>query len=201
LATSVLVPDEPLEVVPSLEGREETPTFDEIYDTYVNFLWNGARRLGVSQGSVEDIVQQTFVIAHRRLAEFERRSSLRTWLFSILVYVVREHRRWVRRKSPHLLAEAATDPDTLPATAVDGDPFASVSRAEAVRLIEELLESLDEDKREVFVLAELEQMTAKEIAEIVGLPPAAVYSRLRAARNDFERAAAGLRRRRLLRKP
>ncbi len=74
-------------------------------------------------------------------------------------------------------------------------PDYALERAEASRLIDRLLESLVGDKRVVFVMAELEQMTAGEIALATGLDTKAVYSRLRAARIDFERAAARLRRR------
>jgi RNA polymerase sigma-70 factor (ECF subfamily) len=68
-------------------------------------------------------------------------------------------------------------------------PDETTARAEAARLVQRWLDELDDDKREVFVLAELEQMTAKEIAEAIGSNASTVYSRLRAARLDFEKAA------------
>ena len=71
----------------------------------------------------------------------------------------------------------------------------STALAEAARLVQEWLDELDEDKREVFVLAELEQMTAQEIAEATGTNASTVYSRLRAARAEFEKAAERYRRR------
>ncbi len=188
---------------PEAIGAQAGPalSFDDVYDAYVDFVWQSARRLGVSEAAADDVVQQTFVVVHRRLLDFEGRSSLRTWIFSVLLRVVREHRRSMRRKSPHWMQSAPADPDELPDDAREADPFEALSRAEAARVIEELLESLDEDKREVFVLAELEQMTAPEIAEVTGLVPRAVYSRLRAARTDFERAVSAWRRRALGRKP
>jgi len=189
--------------VPALRlGRpEEAParrglTFDEIYDTHVDYLWRSARRLGVSDAAADDVVQQAFVVVHRRLGDFEGRSSLKTWLFSILLRVVRDHHRSVRRKSPHWHWHGdVPEPDELPDAT--GDPFEAVSKVEAARLIDELLECLEEPKRELFVLAELEQLTPQEIAEVTGLEPKVIYSRLRAARVDFERAAASLRRRQL----
>jgi RNA polymerase sigma-70 factor (ECF subfamily) len=87
------------------------------------------------------------------------------------------------------------DPDLVAAGALN--PHEALSRAEASRTIDLLLESLEGDKRVVFVMAELEGMTAREIGLVTGLEPSAVYSRLRAARTDFERAAAALRRREL----
>lgn len=172
----------------------ETRVFEEIYDAHVDFVWRSARRLGVDEASADDVVQRVFLVVHRRLAEFEGRSSMKTWLFSILLHAIRDHRRTLRRKSPHLLSDAA-DPDALADAHARSNPEVALERAEASRIIDALLDSLEEEKRIVFVMAELEQMTAVEIGEATGLDPKAVYSRLRAARTDFERAAAALRRR------
>src|SRR6185295_14414113 len=89
-----------------------TPTFDELYDSYVDFVWRSVRRLGISEGSVDDAVQQIFLVVHRRLPEFTPGGSVRTWIFGIVVRVVRDHRRSLRRKSPHAFAPQ-TDPEML----------------------------------------------------------------------------------------
>jgi RNA polymerase sigma-70 factor (ECF subfamily) len=185
-----MVPETVSDCVPLAGAPPAAPSFDAVYDDYVDFVWRSARRLGVDESAVDDVVQHVFLVVHRRLAEFEGRSSLRTWLFSILLHAVREHRRALRRKSPHAFAERA-DPDTLVEPA-DG-PEEALARAEASRMVDRLVSELDEDKRVVFVMAELEQMTAAEIGEVTGLEPKAVYSRLRAARVDFERAASRMR--------
>lgn len=171
----------------SVADAQGEPTFDDVYDANVDFVWRSARRLGIGDHAVDDVVQQVFLVVHRRLAEFEGRSSMKTWLFSILLRVVQDERRSIRRKSPHWKTGAA-DPDLLQDEA--NDPEALAEKAEASRTIDLLLESLDGEKRVVFVMAELEQMSANEISEATGLDPKAVYSRLRAARTDFERAAA-----------
>ncbi|MEO8875534.1 MAG: sigma-70 family RNA polymerase sigma factor [Polyangiaceae bacterium] len=178
------------EPVSTREPSVEIPDFDGVYDQNVGFVWRSARRLGVGDHAVDDVVQQVFVVVHRRLSEFEGRSSLKTWLFSILLHAVREHRRSLRRKSPHWWS-SPNDPELVE----DGarNPEQEAERAEASRTIDRLLENLDGDKRVVFVMAELEQMTANEISEATGLDTKAVYSRLRAARIDFERAAEKLR--------
>jgi RNA polymerase sigma-70 factor, ECF subfamily len=178
----------------SLEPIRAEATFDSVYSNYVEFVWRSALRLGVGEAAADDVVQQVFLVVHSRLARFEWRSTLRTWLFAILLRVVRGHRRVMRRKSPHL-AHEAVDPDLVADGA--GNPHEALSRAEASRTIDVLLDSLDVEKRIVFVMAELEGMTAEEIGLATGLKPRAVYSRLRAARTDFERAAAALRRRQL----
>lgn len=175
----------------SPEPVREEATFESVYSHYVEFVWRSALRLGVEEAAADDVVQQVFLVVYRRLDAFEWQSTLRTWLFAILLRVVREHWRSVRRKSPHL-AHEPVDPD-LEADG-SGNPYDALSRAEASRTIDILLDSLSDDKRIVFVMAELEGMTASEIGAATGLAVKAVYSRLRAARTDFECAAAALRR-------
>jgi RNA polymerase sigma-70 factor, ECF subfamily len=176
----------------ALENPPAPPDFDELYEGYVDFIWRSVRRLGVSEAAADDVVQQVFLVVHRRLPEFSHAASVRTWIFGILLRVVREHRRLLRRKSPHHLWPR-TDPETL---ADDrASPDESTARAEAARLVQRWLDELDDDKREVIVQAEHEQMTAKEIAEAIGANASTVYSRLRAARLDFEKAAQRCRQR------
>src|SRR5215472_592100 len=130
-------------------------TFDEVYDAHFDFVWRSVRRLGVSEGAVDDVAQEIFLVVLRRLPEFESRSSVRTWLFGIVLRVVREHRRSLRRKAPHSLRpEPPADPEALSASP-EHNPQESAAKTEAVRLLHQILDELDDDKREVFVLAEL----------------------------------------------
>lgn len=156
-------------------------TLVEVYETQFDFVWRSARRLGIASLYVDDVVQEVFLVVHRRLAEFEGRSSLKTWLFGITRRVVRDHRRSARRKPAEPLG--AMDP-------VDAQPAADTRlvRDEDARLLHAILDELDEDKREAFVLAELEQMSGPEIAEALDVNLNTVYARLRAARAAFEQA-------------
>ncbi|WP_437785586.1 RNA polymerase sigma factor [Sorangium sp. So ce1097] len=164
------------------------PRFEALYDEHFAFVWRSLRRLGVADAAVDDAVQDVFLVVHRRLAEFEGRSSLKTWLFGIVLRVARAHRRAALRRRPSELAAAASaDPEAVAGPEAD-QPDARTEQAEAVRILYDLLDELDEEKREVIVLAELEQMTAPAIAEIAGINVNTVYSRLRAARHDFEQA-------------
>jgi len=165
-------------------------SFDEVYEAHFDFVWRSARRLGVREGAIDDVVQESFLVVHRRLAEFEGRSTVKTWLFGILLRVVRDHRRHLRRKEPHSMRpEAPTDPETLAARSEQG-PHERAVKTEAVRALHAILDELDDEKREVFILAELEQMTAPEMAEALGVNLNTIYSRLRAARQEFEQAVS-----------
>ena len=116
------------------------------------------------------------------LDDFEGRSSWKTWVFGIALRVVRTYRRTQQRKG---------NVDPLPPDLADpsgASPMEEAAKGEAVRILDRLLDELDDDKRVVFVLTELEQMTAKEIAEALAINVNTVYSRLRAARSAFERS-------------
>jgi RNA polymerase sigma-70 factor (ECF subfamily) len=157
------------------------PSFAEVYDEYFDFIYRSVRRLGIREAAVDDAVQDVFVVVHRRLEEFEGRSSLKTWLFGIALRVVKDHRRRARRKDQPTepLRESLVD-------AHEGCPHRAAQKAEAVRLLHEILDTMDDDKRAIFVMAELEQMSAPEIAEALDVKLNTVYSRLRAARALFE---------------
>lgn len=163
-------------------------TFAEIYEQHFDFVWRAARRLGVSHDALDDIVQETFVVVHRRLGE-PRSSSLRTWIYGVAAFTVRNHRRSLRRKSPHARGEPDPDPDELGDHDADS-PERSAQKAEAARALHAVLQQLDEDQREVFVLVELEELSAPEVADALELNVNTVYSRLRLARASFEQAVA-----------
>ena len=172
----------------SVGQREEAPSFAEVYEKLFPFVWRSACRLGAPESNVDDVVQEVFVIVHRRLPDFEGRSSLKTWLFGIVHNVVRAQRRALRAREPHADASRRTDPETLSDPAAS--PYEALSKVEATRVVDRLLEALDDDKRAVFVLAELEQMPVPDIAAALGIPLNTAYSRLRLARHDFATAAA-----------
>jgi RNA polymerase sigma-70 factor (ECF subfamily) len=167
-------------------ARPETLTFDRVYEAHFAFVWRTARRLGVAESDVSDIVQEVFLVVHRRLEEFEQRGSVKTWLFGILRRVVSDYRRTLRRKPSLVGKSEAIEPDAW--SCGRNTPAQNAEQNEAMRLVTRLLEELDEDKREAFVLAELEQMTTSEVADALDLNPNTAASRIRAGRAAFEAA-------------
>ena len=166
------------------------PTFGQIYDDHFRLVWRTLRRLGVPDSEVDDALQDVFLVVHRRLGDFQPQAPVTHWLHRITSRIARDHRRARRRKDPaaHGL-EPVTDLDGV-ADVQGRGPGESAERSAAANLIRELLEELDDAKREVFVLADLEQMSAPEIAEVLEIPLNTVYSRLRTARREFEAALA-----------
>lgn len=166
--------------------------FAAVYDELFDFVWRTARRLGVAPEALDDVCQEVFVVVHRRLPEFEGRSSLKTWAFGILHNVVLVHRRTLGRKSPAYRSGAASvDPETL--ADHRASPLDVLTAAESAELARRLLDEIDEAKRTVLVLVDLEEMAVTEVAEAMGTNLNTTYARLRAARQEL---AAALKRHR-----
>lgn len=166
----------------------EATDFDAVYTAHFAFVWRSLRRLGVREAHLDDAAQEVFVVVHRRLGDFEGRSTLRTWLFGIALRVAQEHRRWLRRKDPHeALPDVVADPGPGPLDALE--------RREAAAVLDQLLDAIPEERRAVFIAVELEQLSAPEASEALRVPVNTVYSRLRVAREEFTRALARYQRR------
>jgi RNA polymerase sigma-70 factor (ECF subfamily) len=157
-------------------GREVAlPTFDEVYAENFAFVWRVLRTFGVADAQLEDAAQDVFVVVHRRLPEFEGRATIRTWLFAIARRVAGGARR-KQGRTETLVDEPAGKADT----------FGELSRAQAAATVMAILETMDEDKRIVFALVELEQLSVPEVARMLDLNLNTAYSRLRLARQAFE---------------
>jgi RNA polymerase sigma-70 factor (ECF subfamily) len=149
-----------------------------LFDAHHDFVWRSARRLGIGEAEVDDVVQEVFIVAGRKVEAFEGRSSIRTWLFGIAMRVAHTHRRSRDRRLRRVAAYAHTAPTV-------GDPYA---RADAADLLHRLLDELDDDRRTAFVLADLEGLTAAEIAAELGVNANTIASRIRSARKRMEDA-------------
>lgn len=160
------------------EASAAGPSFEELYAGQFDFVWRNLRRLGVPEAAVEDAVQDTFLVVHRRLSDLRADASPRAWLFSIALRVAHDYHRRVRRK-PVVAFDAERQAGS------DEGPFEHTAAAQAARALRSFLASLDEGKRAVFVLAELEQMSAPEMSQALGIGVNTIYSRLRGARERF----------------
>jgi len=161
----------------------DQPSFEQAYEQHFEFVWASLRALGLAGPSLEDGVQDVFLIVHRRLDGFESRSSLRTWLYGIARHVAHNYHRRQRRKG-------GSEPLNPSLPAEDPGPEDQAADDETLRFVQKFVATLSERQRDVFVLCDVQELSAPEVAEMLGLKPNTVYSRLRAARRAFGQAIA-----------
>ncbi len=156
--------------------------FADLYGRHHAYVWRILRRLGVPDAALEDATQDVFIVVHRRRDALDPDASVRSWLFGIARRVAADLHRGNRRLRRRLEAV----PEAPPAPALDDE----VSRAEAASFVQRFLDRLDDGHRMVFVLSDVEGLTAPEISEAMRIPVNTVYSRLRSTRKKFEAAVA-----------
>lgn len=153
--------------------------FTAFYRDEFDFVLRNLRRLGVPAAALDDALQDVYLVVLRRIAEFREGTHPRAWLFAILLRTASNHRRSQRRRGDSLSL-----PEDGLATRLPG-PFELTAQDEARRVLYTFLEQLPERRRAVFVMAELEQMSAPEIAAALSANLNTVYSWLRTARSEF----------------
>jgi RNA polymerase sigma-70 factor (ECF subfamily) len=171
-----------------LGGVRADPTDDAsslraIYDRYHDPVWRTLACLGVPDHAIEDAVQEVFIVVHRRLEDSAQYGSLKAWIYAIARRVAWHTHRGAARAQRKLAAvEVARTDDITP------EVHAQCLQARAILL--RILDAMPHEQRIVFVLAEIEGLSAPEIAQSVEVALNTVYSRLRLARARFEREAA-----------
>ena len=170
------------EIEADAERAQGSLTLDSVYREQFRAVWRLLRRLGVAEAQLDDATQDVFLVVQRRLGEFDGAVPVRAWVFAIGVRVASEYRRRATRWRAEPLGEER-------ACAAPG-PARLTEFQESLRLLHEVLAELDDERREAFVLSELEQLSAPEIASVLGVNLNTIYSRLRSARQRFEAALA-----------
>jgi len=142
------------------------------------FVWRTLIRFGVRHADAEDAAQEVYLVLARRLSEVEV-SSEKGFLFKTAVGVASTRRRSERRRAERF--DAGLDDTPM----ADPGPEQLVSRLHLRRLLQRALDELGREQREIFVLVELEGMTAPEVSRLLDLPLGTVASRLGRGRRAF----------------
>jgi RNA polymerase sigma-70 factor, ECF subfamily len=158
----------------------------QIVSSYYDFIWRSLRRLGLDATDAEDAAQEVFSIAASKLDQIVEGKE-RAFLFGTALRVASTERRTAARRRAHLASELSEPSD--PAPGADE----KLDRRRARALLDEALEELDLELRSVFVLFELEELSAPEISDLLEIPAGTVASRLRRARLAFRSAVQRLR--------
>ncbi|WP_394823307.1 RNA polymerase sigma factor [Pendulispora albinea] len=167
-----------------LHQSEMDLDFRAIYELEADFVCRNLRRLGVPDADVEDKLQEVFVIAHRRFADYVDRSyGPRAWLFQIALRVAADARRHRRRHPEDADGGAAAALETIAP-----DQTGALSRRERLARLDRALASIPLEKRAVLILYEIEGQSAADIAHTLGVSVNTVYFRLHSARTELDRA-------------
>lgn len=155
-----------------------------LVDGQYDFIWRSLRRLGVPDTDTDDCSQQVFLVASRKLDDILPGAE-RAFLFSTALRVASDARR-SRQRRREVFEDVDEPRDPAP------DPEQVVEQKRARALLDEVLDSLPMELRAVFVLFELEELPSADIAEVLAIPIGTVASRLRRAREEFQRIVARL---------
>lgn len=170
---------------PNKESAKTTPDLDQIYRDCFASVHRLLRRLGAAERDLEDLVHDVFVVAHRRLADFDTTRPIRPWIYGIATRVAIAYSRRAYQQRVDIRPDVEQQ-------VVD---HASALRVERQQLAIRLLSAIPIDQRTVFVLHELEGYSVKEVAAITDTPVNTAFSRLRLAREKFDALAEEARRR------
>ncbi len=163
------------------QARAERLLFRSIFDANAGYVAASLGRLGIAPGDRDDLVSEIFVRVHKELASYDAERPIRPWLFAFAARVASEHRRLARHRR-----EVIGEVTDVPSTAPSADRL--LEHDDAKRLVSMALDTLDDDKRAVFVLHDLDETPVPEIARALGIAEGTAYSRLRAARGEFTAA-------------
>ena len=169
--------------------REGDPSaFARLVALHENMVFNLAARMLGDVEEARDVSQEVFLQVYRTLGRFEGRSSLKTWIYRIVVNQCHNRRRWWRRRARErsrpiedlTMAEEARLAEA--ATGQSPSAFDAVRRAQRAALVQEALMSLSFAHRAVLMLRDAEGLSCEAVAETLALPIGTVKSRLSRAR-------------------
>jgi RNA polymerase sigma-70 factor (ECF subfamily) len=159
--------------------------FKAVYEEEFDYVWDALRSLGIRERDLEDLTHDVFVKVFHRFATYDQTRPLRPWLFGVAFRVASDFRRLARHQreagsSLYEPADRGSRPDALAAA------------RQELRLVLRALDTLDLDRRAVFVMHELNDHSMREISETLAVPLSTLYDRLRSARTEFSAAVRRL---------
>jgi RNA polymerase sigma-70 factor, ECF subfamily len=168
---------------PATEPRD----LASIHQEHADFVWRSLQRLGVRDADVEDVLQEVFLVVHRRLSTFDDSARITTWLFGIAIRVAAGYRRRAFRRREQSVADLPEQ-----ATPEERSPEQAAATGQAQARVRAALDLMDLEKRAIFVMFEVDEAPCEEIAEMLSIPLGTVYSRLHSARRAFQEALVRL---------
>jgi RNA polymerase sigma-70 factor (ECF subfamily) len=173
--------------------RGDAEAFARLVALHESMVYNLSARLLGDGEEARDLSQDVFLQVYRTLGGFQGRSTLKTWIYRIVVNQARNRQRWWRRRRRERCCpiEDMTAADHARASAgrPDGEaPFERHARGEQARQIQAALLKLSFDHRAILLLREVEELDCEEIAAALSIPQGTVKSRLARARDSLRQA-------------
>lgn len=170
---------------PPLGGAAPEASFAALYDGWFDEVSRWVRALGARPSECDDLVQDVFLVVHRRLESFDGQ-NVAGWLYQIARHKVRDHRRlqWIK----HLFGRSSV-PLTDAMFQTEQGPLQELETKRKRELLEQLLDTLSTDQRSAFVLFEIEGKSGEEIATLSGVSVNAVWARIHKARRKLQEQA------------
>jgi RNA polymerase sigma factor (sigma-70 family) len=167
----------------------DTQAFRQLVTEYQDKVFNTAIGMVQDHGIAEDITQETFVTVYKSILSFNEKSSLSTWIYRITVNKCLDHLRAAsRRKRMGIFGLLLSDGPMPVAEKADFDhPGIQLERKENARELFSAIDTLPENQKTVFILAHLEELPQKDIAEIMNLSVKAVESLLQRAKGNLRK--------------
>lgn len=165
----------------ALSETPPVPSLEAVFREHGAFVVRMVRRMGAPLEDVEDSAQEVFMVLQMRPDLLASGASPRSVLFGVTRRVVSSRRRARRSAEPLNTGQYAGEPEQE----------RELERRRARALLDLALDALDPPRREVFVLYELEELSMREVAELVGVPLQTAYSRLHSARSAVRQVFVG----------
>ncbi len=164
--------------------RGDAGAWRRLHSEYFDFVYRMARRLGTPSAELDDVCQETFVIAFKKLSDF-REGHFTTWLYRIVANIVSGRVRRNRIRNALSVLWGAPEEDAVSERTPEDD----LGSVQAEQCVNRLVSKLSPKKREVLVLYELEGLSGQNIATLIGCSIATVWTRLHYARKELETLA------------
>lgn len=167
-------------------STDRLPDFREIFRSECSYVHHSLRRLGVHERDLEDVAHDVFLAIHRKLGEYDPERPLRPWIFAFAYRFASDYRKLAR----HRRERSSDDIEAVDSSDSVDD---RIDAGRARRLVLEALDTLDLEKRAVFVMHEIDGIAIPAVAAALEIPVNTAYSRLRLAREAFATAVKRLR--------
>jgi len=181
-------------IVERLQARDER-AFNELVHQFERRVFGLVFRMLGSREEAEDLAQEVFVQVFKAIDQFRGESKLSTWIYRIAINLCKNRNKYLQRRHAHQQDDIEALGDRAPMSSAKGTTAGSIARPDDMlvglqveRIVQDAIQQLEEDFREVLILRDVEDMSYEEIGEITGLPSGTVKSRIHRARERLREA-------------